>query len=116
MRKYRRAILGADIIALPIELRRVMNMKEDIQNVVIADHGRIEFHAHRLGMAGVAVADLAIGRRGHMPAGVAVFDREHAVQIIEDRLDAPEAAARSEERRVGKECVSPCRSRWLPYH
>src|SRR3546814_12204017 len=24
--------------------------------------------------------------------------------------------SRSEERRVGKECVSTCRSRWLPYH
>ena len=23
---------------------------------------------------------------------------------------------RSEERRVGKECVSHCRSRWSPYH
>src|SRR3546814_15591910 len=23
---------------------------------------------------------------------------------------------RSEERRVGKACVSTCRSRWLPYH
>src|SRR3546814_17760249 len=23
---------------------------------------------------------------------------------------------RSEERRVGTECVSPCRSRWSPYH
>ena len=23
---------------------------------------------------------------------------------------------RSEERRVGKECVNPCRSRWSPYH
>src|SRR3546814_12174117 len=23
---------------------------------------------------------------------------------------------RSEERRVGKECVSTCRSRWWPYH
>ena len=23
---------------------------------------------------------------------------------------------RSEERRVGKECYSPCRSRWSPYH
>src|SRR3546814_12444397 len=23
---------------------------------------------------------------------------------------------RSEERRVGKECVSPCRYRWSPYH
>src|SRR3546814_20538887 len=25
-------------------------------------------------------------------------------------------AVRSEERRVGKECVSTCRSRWSPYH
>src|SRR3546814_527289 len=25
-------------------------------------------------------------------------------------------AHRSAERRVGKECVSPCRSRWSPYH
>src|SRR3546814_5201035 len=26
------------------------------------------------------------------------------------------AVERSEERRVGKECVSTCRSRWSPYH
>src|SRR3546814_21126308 len=26
------------------------------------------------------------------------------------------SALRSEERRVGKECVSTCRSRWVPYH
>src|SRR3546814_15494721 len=26
------------------------------------------------------------------------------------------AVTRSEERRVGKECVSTCRSRWSPYH
>src|SRR3546814_15656606 len=26
------------------------------------------------------------------------------------------ANGRSEERRVGKECVSTCRSRWSPYH
>src|SRR3546814_11594384 len=26
------------------------------------------------------------------------------------------AMIRSEERRVGKECVSTCRSRWSPYH
>ena len=25
-------------------------------------------------------------------------------------------AIRSEERRVGKECASMCRSRWSPYH
>src|SRR3546814_13439771 len=27
-----------------------------------------------------------------------------------------EVYGRSEERRVGKECVSTCRSRWSPYH
>src|SRR3546814_1371564 len=27
-----------------------------------------------------------------------------------------DASVRSEERRVGKECVSRCRSRWSPYH
>ena len=30
-----------------------------------------------------------------------------------DRADHP---IRSEERRVGKECTSWCRSRWSPYH
>src|SRR3546814_10978996 len=28
----------------------------------------------------------------------------------------PGNQCRSEERRVGKECVSTCRSRWSPYH
>src|SRR3546814_15039807 len=35
------------------------------------------------------------------------------------RAPQPPAAPgqiRSEERRVGKECVSTCRSRWSPYH
>src|SRR3546814_5844412 len=30
--------------------------------------------------------------------------------------EVPVPEARSEERRVGKECVSTCRSRWSPYH
>src|SRR3546814_7463281 len=39
-----------------------------------------------------------------------------------DRRDVPVfmpflfGERRSEERRVGKECVSTCRSRWSPYH
>src|SRR3546814_1500021 len=37
--------------------------------------------------------------------------------IIEDGYDSQLIdEARSEERRVGKECVSTCRSRWSPYH
>src|SRR3546814_14772289 len=30
--------------------------------------------------------------------------------------DGAHLTARSEERRVGKECVSTCRYRWSPYH
>src|SRR3546814_15609457 len=33
----------------------------------------------------------------------------------QDRTE-PSRTLRSEERRVGKECVSTCRSRWAPYH
>src|SRR3546814_90897 len=45
------------------------------------------------------------------------------VQLAEGRKPCRQAQAgydhgckRSEERRVGKECVSTCRSRWSPYH
>src|SRR3546814_20760494 len=36
--------------------------------------------------------------------------------LLASRCDADPALARSEERRVGQECVSTCRSRWAPYH
>src|SRR3546814_11767123 len=32
------------------------------------------------------------------------------------QIDADAGPVRSEERRVGNECVSTCRSRWSPYH
>src|SRR3546814_11119320 len=37
------------------------------------------------------------------------------VQAVCDRVIIVNRG-RSEERRVGKECVSTCRSRWSPYH
>src|SRR3546814_4405026 len=38
--------------------------------------------------------------------------------IVKSSLDHSRTLSyqRSEERRVGKECVSTCRSRWSPYH
>src|SRR3546814_6385152 len=33
-----------------------------------------------------------------------------------NKLADGQLADRSEERRVGQECVSTCRSRWSPYH
>src|SRR3546814_11792091 len=36
--------------------------------------------------------------------------------VVKQRLRSVRKHLRSEERRVGKECVSTCRSRWSPYH
>src|SRR3546814_12997305 len=43
-------------------------------------------------------------------------DRPRHFPALGLRCASPEARERSEERRVGKECVSTCRSRWWPYH
>src|SRR3546814_4403396 len=36
--------------------------------------------------------------------------------VAGDNAGRRHRSGRSEERRVGKECVSTCRSRWSPYH
>src|SRR3546814_1781762 len=48
----------------------------------------------------------------------AVWDIEFvkAFSGLDEIVGAVEDLIRSEERRVGKECVSTCRSRWSPYH
>src|SRR3546814_5490832 len=48
----------------------------------------------------IATADAVIVG-SYVPEGIAIGDQ---------------IQARSEERRVGQECVSTCRSRWSPYH
>src|SRR3546814_17417829 len=47
-----------------------------------------------------------------------VWSPEHRVAGNTAEANRPVFAAlqRSEERSVGKECVSTCRSRWSPYH
>src|SRR3546814_16354244 len=48
---------------------------------------------------------------GHWAPAVGPFYFEHIVKST-FKIGAPI----SDERRVGKECVSTCRSRWLPLH
>src|SRR3546814_12877523 len=55
-------------------------------------------------------------RRVHLRFGQA--NRPYRAPKPHPTFSAPYLAERrrSEERRVGKECVSTCRSRWAPYH
>ena len=44
-------------------------------------------------------------------------EREARAEERKEARDFAKAMGkRSEERRVGKECYQPCRSRWSPYH
>src|SRR3546814_2849968 len=49
---------------------------------------------------------------------IATFGTLGAKAVVRDvgRVLEMPYMLRSEERRVGKECVSTCRSRWSPYH
>src|SRR3546814_19436846 len=56
-----------------------------------------------------------------LPERAAILDVELGIAGIARDLVAALVGCyagfgRSEERRVGKECVSPCRYRWSPYH
>src|SRR3546814_11611799 len=46
----------------------------------------------------------------------AIRSVKEARAYLDDPILGPRYLERSEERRVGKECVSTCRSRWSPYH
>src|SRR3546814_19960659 len=56
----------------------------------------------------VAVLDWELSTLGHPLADFAYNAMMYHIP--------PHIAARSEERRVGKDCVSTFRSRWYPYH
>ncbi len=89
----RAAILCADVVALAVQLCRIMRAHEHIKDVSQRDHCRIEGHPDRFGMAGGAAAHLlVIGVLGRA-ADIAAFDIGNAHNIAEHRLCAPETSA-----------------------
>src|SRR3546814_1516648 len=63
-------------------------------------------------VTGVQTCALPIYQRESMLLQ-AVAAQEHTFSLMKAGVACSD---RSEERRVGKECVSTCRSRWSPYH
>src|SRR3546814_19760792 len=54
--------------------------------------------------------------RAILAAAADVRDQLLDAAATELEADRGDLELRSEERRVGKECVRTCRSRWSPYH
>src|SRR3546814_19792661 len=71
------------------------------------------------------VSDVHLGRPGCQAEQLATFLRDHDCErlyLVGDIIDGWKLRKHwywpqgSEERRVGKECVSTCRYRWSPQH
>src|SRR3546814_4690132 len=92
---------------------RISDWSSDVCSSDLLDLGEIRAEHFRRHVEGRAPGDR---RRfqilGHVEGELVLADLE--IEVALQRLELP--AERSEERRVGKECVSTCRSRWSPYH
>src|SRR3546814_13652815 len=64
-------------------------------------------------MSGFCKAGGRVPKKAWVPVGNKDFSS--VIASIPEDVDSL-LVVRSEERRVGKECVSTCRSRWSPYH
>src|SRR3546814_19482113 len=96
------------------DLNEARGVRIKVDGARIARLARFDEVVHRR-----AFGDRGFGRLAHLrPRG------EHLAKALAGELDQFRAdrrldrgvARRSGERRVGKECVSTCRSRWWPYH
>src|SRR3546814_5111154 len=76
----------------------VIGLSVDVREVREQQHDRYDQHDKQTG-----------GQR------IAARPAQQSISIHFDHYPAP-AWTRSEERRVGKECVRTCRSRWSPSH
>src|SRR3546814_12644375 len=94
----------------------IANIKGEKSNAIIRDGLQI---LANLDHRGAVSADPLIGDGAGCLIQIPDALLRHWAEGNSITLPAPGAyavAMRSEERRVGKECVSTCRSRWSPYH
>src|SRR3546814_11373668 len=84
----------------------------DARKGVLTQTRRHSYLAHLIGIRNIV---LAVNKMDLVDYSEARFN-----EIVEDYSAFAKSIGierfRSEERRVGNECVSTCRSRWSPYH
>ena len=113
---------GNDVIAsfaTAPELRKRLASGESA-HIVIAPPELLDELAKSAITAGrVMVGRIGVGvmvRDGAPLPRIATVEELKQSLLNSESIVFNQASTRSEERRVGKECLSQCRSRWSPYH
>src|SRR3546814_5698035 len=88
---------------------RISDWSSDVCSSDLIFDDRAAERAAELEILGLDLRRREFVRARVAKALVGIVDKGFAVEFVRARF-------RSEERRVGKECVSTCRSRWSPYH
>src|SRR3546814_3904639 len=84
---------------------RISDWSSDVCSSDLADIGNPDLERRFTTFSGSAGASYAVLPQWRLGVNVSRSARAPSAEEL-----------RSEERRVGKECVSTCRSRWSPYH
>src|SRR5881394_4059544 len=77
MAEDRRAVLAAEVEALAVAGGRIVDPPERLEQLGVADLGRVEPHLDRLGVAGATPADPFVAGVGDVAAGVARSGLQH---------------------------------------
>src|SRR5216117_4533888 len=106
------------LIATASERSEVRNEISSLKPFCFRSRGRTSFSSVRVNSPAVLAFRWMDTLRAYISRLLGYSDVEHlrdhyACMCVLRRLGAQ---YRSEERRVGKECPSLCRSRWSPYH
>src|SRR3546814_15009988 len=98
-------VCSSDLRGLGRHCRKIVNHEIDLQNL----------HNRRCSSGRPEARNRSWKSRGVSSIHAIITDSNGISLRIKISGSAGETS-RSEERRVGKECVSTCRSRWSPYH
>src|SRR3546814_11641696 len=98
---------SSDVCSSDLTLCNLVTMKASVDEVASA------FRARRPPATNAAPGDVWKGGTGFVVREEA---GERIMAAMHWGFPRHSVNKRSEERRVGKECVSTCRSRWAPYH
>ena len=121
MQTYKTAILATSIVAL------AGCASWDKSPICNPSHGWLAWSDVRCNADNAATDDSAARlaalekERQRLADELAAAQRQNGalssrVTDLEGQVNQSKGGLRSEERRVGKECIPPCRSRWSPYH
>jgi hypothetical protein len=88
-----RPVLSPNIMTLSIERRGIVDDKEYLKQLAIADDGRIEGDTDRFCVTSPAATHSFIRRMIYLTTDVARLDRYDPLHLVIDRFQAPKATA-----------------------